>query len=568
MATSTMAADASAGARAAEIEAAFLAGAEDTASNGAVGIGADGASGEGGTFGDGAAGGRGDAYSGRADGGAYPSDEAILGIEDGLGGPSNRDVILSGARQNMAGSEESVAAGRRRAAQNRGIGSADADAAHRSFVARQENGERRRMTTLLKAGRGPQEDEQIARGIEADGVANSDDARGGVGGVADGAAAPAMPEWLAQLGAKAPSASAELGALWQRATQLDAFDRAYYGDDAGAQQELVSALYAENPGALRAMFAAAANVLHGSVEGGRVAQGLGPADFPRRAAGADLHGASANDVILSGTQRSEESMDAARRGAAQSGGLGSADANVAHRSFVARQDQRAPQDDNQIMRGAAGAEESGGQRPQVQGPALHNRPRMGNAEEIGQANANAQGASQHANADAQGAAQFDAGAYAQFERATNDAVVSDVTRAIERALDHALPAGIADGARRRIAGDTLSEVHAALRGDRQLSAQVSKALRTGRFDDAAREQVSRLIASRARGVVPAAAKRVIGEWTGSVLATHRERAAKQQSTQSRVDITGGGLPQPVPRRTVRPSDVDYRATSDEEILSW
>jgi len=555
MATSTMAADASAGATAAEIEAAFLDGAEDAASNG----------------------------------GAYPSDEAILGIEDGMGDPSNRDVILSGARQNVAGSEESVAAGRRRAAQNRGIGSVDADAAHRSFVARQESGELLRMTTLLKAGRGPQDDKQITRGGEADSFADSDDARGGVGATAAGAAAPAMPEWLAQVGAKAPSASAELGALWQRATQLDAFDRAYYGDDAGAQQELVSALYAENPGALRAMFAAAANVLHGGagnvapngapgtdrrgaprdrvVLPERVAQGLGPAVFPPRAASADLHDAPASDVILSGARQnvagSEESVDARRRVSAQSDGLGSADANAAHRSFVARQNQRAPQDDNQIMSGADGAAEG------VQRAAREASRDAGRAANAAQRdNTGAQGGAQHANADAHGAAQFDAGAYANFERATNDAVVSDVTRAIERTLDHALPAGIADGARRRIAGDTLNEVHAALRGDRQLSAQVAEALRTGRFDDAAREQVSRLIASRARGVVPAAAKRVIGEWTGSVLATHRERAAKQQSTQSRVDITGGGLPQPVPRRTVRPSDVDYRATSDEEILSW
>jgi hypothetical protein len=35
-----------------------------------------------------------------------------------------------------------------------------------------------------------------------------------------------------------------------------------------------------------------------------------------------------------------------------------------------------------------------------------------------------------------------------------------------------------------------------------------------------------------------------------------------------VDITGGGLPQSVPRRAVRPADVDYRATTDDEILSW
>ena len=528
MATSTMAADASAGASAAEIEAAFLAGAEDGAFDAS---GAHGFAGDGGAFGDAGGVNAGD----RADDGAYPSDEAILGIEDGLCSPP-RGVGAGNFRGDISDLPQTSGAGAR---ENRSRG---ADGLPKAPPLRHGAGYTGQNSDDPRSG-----------------DADSADVRGGVGGVADGAATPAMPEWLAQLGANAPSASAELGALWQRATQLDAFDRAYYGDDAGAQQELVSALYAENPGALRAMFAAAANVLHGGAgtmaqngaKGGRVAQGLGPAVFPRRGAGAA------------------------------------------------------------IGDGFGDAEESGGQKPQVQGPALHNRPRMGHAEEIArnepgaragnagglpqaaQTNANAQGAAreasrnsglaanaaqhdvagaqggaQHANAGANGAARFDAGAYAQFERATNDAVVSDVTRAIEHTLDHALPAGIADGARRRIAGDTLNEVHAALRGDRQLSAQVSEALRTGRFDDAAREQVSRLIASRARGVVPAAAKRVIGEWTGSVLATHRERAAKQQSTQSRVDITGGGLPQPVPRRTVRPSDVDYRATSDEEILSW
>ena len=64
---------------------------------------------------------------------------------------------------------------------------------------------------------------------------------------------------------------------------------------------------------------------------------------------------------------------------------------------------------------------------------------------------------------------FNPAAYAQFEQSTNDAVVTDVNRAIERALDRALPDNISDGARRRIAGDTLAEVHTALRGDSLIS---------------------------------------------------------------------------------------------------
>jgi hypothetical protein len=163
---------------------------------------------------------------------------------------------------------------------------------------------------------------------------------------------------------------------------------------------------------------------------------------------------------------------------------------------------------------------------------------------------------------------FDPAAYAQFEQSTNDAVVADVNRAIERALDRALPDNIADGARRRIAGDTLAEVHAALRGDRELATQVVESLRSGNFSAATRDAVARLIATRARGVVPEAARRVIGEWTGSVLASHRDRAAKTQAASARVDVTGGALAGPVPRRAVAPSEINYRATSDEDILSW
>lgn len=163
---------------------------------------------------------------------------------------------------------------------------------------------------------------------------------------------------------------------------------------------------------------------------------------------------------------------------------------------------------------------------------------------------------------------FDGARYADFERATNESVVAELNREIGRVMERALPEGIADGARRRIAEDTLAEVHGVLRGDRQLATQVAEAMRDANFSGAARQQVARLIATRARGVLPAAAKRVIGEWTGSVLATHRESAARQRSSEARVDILGGGVPQGAPRKGTSPREIDYRRTSDEEILSW
>jgi hypothetical protein len=173
-----------------------------------------------------------------------------------------------------------------------------------------------------------------------------------------------------------------------------------------------------------------------------------------------------------------------------------------------------------------------------------------------------------ARGEKQSASEFDAGGYAEFERSTNEAVVAEMNREIGRVMERALPEGIAEGARRRIAEDTLAEVHGLLRSDRQLATQVAETIRGANFDDGARQQVARLIAARARGVLPAAAKRVIGEWTGTVLATHRESASRQEASQSRVDILGGGVPQPVPRKGTSPREINYRQTSDEEILSW
>jgi hypothetical protein len=163
---------------------------------------------------------------------------------------------------------------------------------------------------------------------------------------------------------------------------------------------------------------------------------------------------------------------------------------------------------------------------------------------------------------------FSPAAYAEFERSTNDAVVSELNRSIENTLNRALPNDVADGARKRIASDTLNEIHSALRGDRQLSQRVAEIMRGNRLDESTRTTVAQLIASRARGLVSIAAKRVVGEWTSSVLATHRERSTRQEATQSRVDITGGGMPQPVAKRAVRSGDIDYRSTSDEQILGW
>jgi hypothetical protein len=164
---------------------------------------------------------------------------------------------------------------------------------------------------------------------------------------------------------------------------------------------------------------------------------------------------------------------------------------------------------------------------------------------------------------------FDAAAYAAFERGTNDAVARDVRESIRETVSRVLPDGVAEGAARRIGDDIFHEIHRALAADRTLSEQVAAVLRDRRFGSAEQQNVASLLAGRARQLVPSVARRVIGEWTSSVLNTSRAKAARQTAAASRVDIAAaGGSLDSMPLRSAGAGSraVDYASMSDEEIL--
>ena len=165
-----------------------------------------------------------------------------------------------------------------------------------------------------------------------------------------------------------------------------------------------------------------------------------------------------------------------------------------------------------------------------------------------------------------GASTFPADAYRAFEAATNDDVARQVRDSIDRTLTATLPEGIADGARRRIGDDIFRDLNATLSADRALSGQINDLLRGWRFDPATRQQLAGLLTGRARTVLPEVARRVVSEWTSSVLASDRAKNARIESAASRRDITGGRLPEPVASSALRPRPVDYARTSDEQIL--
>jgi hypothetical protein len=298
----------------------------------------------------------------------------------------------------------------------------------------------------------------------------------------------------------------------REATQsVDRIDAAIFSGDARAQSEVVAELARANPAAFRSMFAEAAKVLAGM---GRKAE----------VGGLRLEvGNFANTSPAMSTVAGGESENRRRDVGAATEKVGSGESPVtSHPS----QDLRASQS-----------------------PVTTHESQITNHE------------SPH----------FDPAAYANFERATNDAVARDVRGAIGDTLARVMPEGVAEGAARRIGEDIFNEVHRALAADRNLSEQVAGVLRDRRFGGAEQQRVASLLAGRAKQLVPSVARRVIGEWTSTVLNTARSKAARQAAAAARVDIAApGGSLDSMPLRSRGAGsarEVNYASMSDEEILN-
>jgi hypothetical protein len=165
---------------------------------------------------------------------------------------------------------------------------------------------------------------------------------------------------------------------------------------------------------------------------------------------------------------------------------------------------------------------------------------------------------------------FPAESYRAFEASTNEAVARDVRSAINRTLGQVLPEGVAEGAAKRIGDDIFGEVGKLLAADAQLSSQVGEALRGWRFGQAEQQQVASLLSGRARQILPSVARRVIGEWTNSVLSTARTRATRSEAAARRVDVGGAASGEAASRgaaRAIRPREIDYARTSDDDIFA-
>ncbi|HKW89753.1 MAG TPA: hypothetical protein VJN21_13475 [Candidatus Acidoferrales bacterium] len=154
-----------------------------------------------------------------------------------------------------------------------------------------------------------------------------------------------------------------------------------------------------------------------------------------------------------------------------------------------------------------------------------------------------------------------------FFHDTNAAAVEQILGAIHSQVDRLLPDSIGAGARNRIVGEIYRELDATLRANRQLGKQLRDAFQSGAGDAAHQRAIVTLVTGRARQALPAVAKRVIGEWTQSIVAANRERLGRHEAAAKRVDISGAGPSDGVNRKPRSSRDINYRKLSDADILN-
>ena len=116
-------------------------------------------------------------------------------------------------------------------------------------------------------------------------------------------------------------------------------------------------------------------------------------------------------------------------------------------------------------------------------------------------------------------------------------------------------------------GEIYRELDTTLRSNRQLGQQMRDAFRSGALDAEHQRALVSLVTGRARQALPGVAKRVLSEWTSTVVAANQDRRTRQRAAEHRVDIAGSGGTGSDGQRSMTPREIDYSRMSDADILN-
>lgn len=158
-------------------------------------------------------------------------------------------------------------------------------------------------------------------------------------------------------------------------------------------------------------------------------------------------------------------------------------------------------------------------------------------------------------------------AQTEFFHAANAAAVQGVLDAIESQVERLLPESVSKSARNRVVGEIYRELDTTLRSNRQLAQQMREAFRSDALDADHQRAIVSLVTGRARQALPGVAKRVLNEWTSTIVTANHDRRARQRAAERRVDIAGSGGAGNDGRRPLGPRDIDYARMSDSDILN-
>jgi len=158
-------------------------------------------------------------------------------------------------------------------------------------------------------------------------------------------------------------------------------------------------------------------------------------------------------------------------------------------------------------------------------------------------------------------------AQSEFVQSANAAAVRSVLDTVEAQVEKLLPEGASRGARNRVVGEIYRELDSTLRANHQLARQLRDAFRSGGLDAEHENAVVSLVTARARQALPGVAKRVMNEWTSTVMAANQDRRDRQRAAERRVDIAGSGGSGNDGHRTMTPREIDYSRLSDADILN-
>lgn len=306
-------------------------------------------------------------------------------------------------------------------------------------------------------------------------------------------------------------------------TQLDELDSMFFSGQAGDQAALAARIHDLSPGAFHGL--AQAMQAHSAKIAADAARGSGPAESQAVSTENTGQVSAANDA--------ESQVE-------KSGGPNS-DSNESARVTVPRNV----------------AQTTGSSAAQAVAPTVKSaRPQTGAAPAQ-----NAASSSASQGADPRRAAQV------AFFHSTNSAAVNQVISAIETQVNHLLPSGVSAPTKTRIVGEIYRDLSSALSANRQLGQQLRDAFRSGSGDAAHQQAIVALVAGRAKQALPSIARRVINEWTNSVVSANQEKLSRHDSAAKRVDISGAGSSDGVRRKPVSPRDLDYKRMSDADILN-